>query len=258
MAAILSAWPYPRVLAHRGGGTLAPENTLAGLREGLTRGYRAIEYDIMLARDGVPVVMHDPYLGRTVAGSGNVFDYDAAELALLDAGGWFAREHEGEPVPLFVEFAGFCKAHGVWMNMEIKPAPEYDIETGGTVARIAAALFADEIAAGEMARVPLLSSFSMLALEAAREVAPQVPRACLMSELPPDWERRAQAVEAVAIHTNHRHLTPQLAQEVRAAGYGLFCYTVNDPARARELLSWGVEAFCTDRIDLIGADFAGR
>ncbi len=250
------SWRYPRVLAHRGGGVLAPENTLAGLREGLKRGYRAIEYDIMLARDGVPVVMHDPYLGRTVLGSGNVYDYDAAELARLDAGGWFGREYEGEPVPLFVEFAGFCKAHGVWMNMEIKPAPEYELETGGTVARIAAALFAGEIAAGDMAAVPLLSSFSMLALESAREVAPQVPRACLMSELPSDWERRAREVEAIAIHTNHRHLTPQLAQEVRAAGYGLFCYTVNDPARARELLGWGVEAFCTDRIDLIGPDFA--
>jgi glycerophosphoryl diester phosphodiesterase len=256
MATMRSAWPYPRVLAHRGGGTLAPENTLAGLRECMRRGFRAIEYDIMLARDGVPVVMHDPYLGRTVSGSGNVFDYDAAELAAMDAGGWFARAFEGEPVPLFVEFAAFCKAHGVWMNMEIKPAPDYDIETGGTVARIAAALFADEIARGDMAAVPLLSSFSHLALEAAREVAPQVPRACLMSELPPDWERRAQSVEAVAIHTNHKHLTLALAREVRAAGYGLFCYTVNDPARARELLGWGVEAFCTDRIDLFKPDFA--
>jgi glycerophosphoryl diester phosphodiesterase len=256
MMTLPGSWRYPRVLAHRGGGTLAPENTLAGLREGMRRGYRAIEYDIMLARDGVPVVMHDPYLGRTVPGSGNVFDYDAFELATMDAGSWFARAFEGEPVPLFVEFAQFCKAHGIWMNMEIKPAPDYDIETGGTVARIAAALFADEIAAGDMAAVPLLSSFSHLALEAAREVAPQVPRACLMSELPPDWERRAQSVEAVAIHTNHKHLTQALAQEVRAAGYGLFCYTVNEPRRARELLSWGVEAFCTDRIDLFKPDFA--
>jgi glycerophosphoryl diester phosphodiesterase len=256
MATMPGSWPYPRVLAHRGGGVLAPENTLAGLREGMRRGFRAIEFDIMLARDGVPVVMHDPYLGRTVLGTGNVFDYDAAELAAMDAGGWFAREHEGEPVPLFVEFAQFCKAQGIWMNMEIKPAPEYDIETGGTVARIAAALFADEIARGDFSSVPLLSSFSHLALEAAREVAPQVPRACLMSELPPDWERRAQSVEAVAIHTSHKHLTPELAREVRAAGYGLFCYTVNDPARARELLGWGVEAFCTDRIDLFKPDFA--
>jgi glycerophosphoryl diester phosphodiesterase len=49
-----------------------------------------------------------------------------------------------------------------------------------------------------------------------------------MSELPPDWERRAREVEAVAIHVNHRHLTPQQAIEVKAAGFGLFCYTVND------------------------------
>ncbi|MFC5462522.1 glycerophosphodiester phosphodiesterase [Massilia niabensis] len=250
------SWRYPRVLAHRGGGTLAPENTLAGLREGMRRGFAAIEFDIMLARDGVPVVMHDPFLGRTVPGSGNVFDYDAAELASMDAGGWFAGEYAGEPVPLFVEFAGFCKAHGIWMNMELKPAPGFDIETGGTVARIAAAMYADEIAAGDMAAVPLLSSFSHLALEAAHQVAPQVPRACLMSELPPDWERRAHSVEAVAIHTNHKHLTRELAASVRAAGFGLFCYTVNDPRRARELLSWGVEAFCTDRIDLIGPYFS--
>ncbi len=253
---MVPVWSYPvRVLAHRGGGTLAPENTMAGLREGMRRGFRAIEYDIMLARDGMAVVMHDPYLGRTVAGAGNVFDYDALELAAMDAGSWFARAYDGEPVPLFIEFAGFCKAHGVWMNMEIKPAPGYDIETGGTVARIAAGMFANEMAAGRWSAVPLLSSFSELALEAAREVAPEVPRALLMSELPPDWERRVQALGAVAVHVNHRHLTRELALAVKGAGYALFCYTVNEPARARELLGWGVDAFCTDRIDLIGPDF---
>lgn len=249
-------WRYPAILAHRGGGTLAPENTMAGLLRGMQAGFRAIEYDVMLARDGVPVVMHDPFLGRTVPGSGHVYDYDAFELAGMDAGSWFARDYEGEPVPLFVEFAQYCKAHGVWMNIEIKPAPAYEIETGGTVARIAAAMFADELAAGLLAQAPLLSSFSIDALMAARDVAPQLPRACLMSELPPDWERRAREVDALAIHANHRHLTRQQAAAVKAAGFGLFCYTVNDPARARELLGWGVDAFCTDRIDLIGPDLA--
>jgi glycerophosphoryl diester phosphodiesterase len=253
MSRAFPGWAYPqRVLAHRGGGTLAPENTMAGLLEGMRRGFRAIEYDIMLARDGVAVVMHDPYLGRTVAGAGNVFDYDGLELVAMDAGSWFGRAFDGEPVPLFVEFAGFCKAHGVWMNMEIKPAPGHEIETGGTVARIASAMFADEIAVGRWAEVPLLSSFSELALESARKVAPEVPRALLMSELPPDWERRVRAVEAVAVHVNHRHLTRELAEAVKAAGFALFCYTVNEPARARALLGWGVDAFCTDRIDLIG------
>jgi glycerophosphoryl diester phosphodiesterase len=249
-------WRYPRVLAHRGGGTLAPENTAAALACGMAHGFRAIEFDVMLARDGVPVVLHDPFLGRTVAGSGNVFDYDAFELAAMDAGGWFGRQFAGEPVPLFADFARSCRQHGVWMNIEIKPAPGFELETGGAVAHASAELFAAEIGAGDWARVPLLSSFSQLALEAAQEVAPQVPRACLMSELPPDWERRAQAVAAVAIHVNHRHLTPALARAVKDAGFGLFCYTVNDPARARELLGWGVDAYCTDRIDLIGPNFA--
>ena len=249
-------WRYPRILAHRGGGTLASENTLAGLQRGIDFGFRAIEFDVMLARDGVPVVMHDPYLGRTVSGAGHVFDYDAHELARMDAGSWCGADYRGEPVPLFVEFAQYCKAQGIWMNIEVKPARGFDRETGETVARITRAMFADEIAEGRLERVPLLSSFSLAALESARDAAPDLPRAFLMSELPPGWEPLARSVGARAIHANHRHLTPELAQAVRDAGFGLFCYTVNEPARAMELLSWGVQAFCTDRVDLIGPDFA--
>lgn len=249
-------WPYPRILAHRGGGTLAPENTYAGLRCGLQAGFRAIEFDVMLARDGVPVVMHDPHLGRTVRGGGSVFEHDALDLAAMDAGSWFGPAFAGEPVPLFVEFANFCRAHGIWMNIEIKPAPGFEAATGATVARLAAAMFADRIAAGDLAGAPLLSSFSEVALGAALAAAPQLPRALLTSALGDDWEARARAVEAVAIHTNHLHLSRAGAQAVKQAGFGLFCYTVNDPGRARELLDWGVDAFCTDRIDLIHPDFA--
>jgi glycerophosphoryl diester phosphodiesterase len=249
-------WPYPRILAHRGGGTLAPENTIAGLRRGMDAGFRAIEFDVMLARDGVPVVLHDPVLGRTVAGRGSVADVDALDLAARDAGSWFGPDYEGEPVPLFVEFAQYCKAHGVWMNIEIKPVPGHDVQTGTVVARVAAALFADEIAAGRVAQVPLLSSFSETALAAARDVAPAVPRGWLTEALPPDWETRARALGAVAIHTDHARLTAAAAARVKTAGFGLFCYTVNAPARARELFGWGVDGLCTDRIDLIPPDFA--
>ncbi|HEU4374514.1 MAG TPA: glycerophosphodiester phosphodiesterase [Telluria sp.] len=251
-------WPYKKVLAHRGGGKLAPENTIAGLKCGLAHGFRAVEFDVMLARDGVPVVMHDPYLGRTVAGTGNVFDYDAAELAGMDAGGWFGKQYRGEPVPLFADFAAFCKDNGIWMNIEIKPAPGFDADTGKVVAALTRDLFAAEIAAGDIAQVPLLSSFSEAALAAAQQAAPAVPRALLLDVVPRNWEPRARALGAVAIHTNHKHLTADAAREIRLAGFGLFCYTVNNPIRARELLLWGVDGFCTDRIDLIGAEFASQ
>jgi glycerophosphoryl diester phosphodiesterase len=248
-------WPYPRILAHRGGGTLAPENTLAGVRRGMEAGFRAIEFDVMLARDGVPVVLHDPTLGRTVAGRGSVADLDAPDLAARDAGSWFGPDYAGEPVPLFVEFAQYCKAHGVWMNIEIKPVPGHDAQTGTVVARLTAALFADEIGAGRVERVPLLSSFSEEALQAARDAAPAVPRAWLTSSIPPDWASRARALDVVAIHTDHTRLAARTAAAVKTAGFGLFCYTVNAPARARELFGWGVDGLCTDRIDLIPPDF---
>lgn len=249
-------WPYKKVLAHRGGGKLAPENTIAGLRCSLAHGFRAVEFDVMLARDGVPVVMHDPYLGRTVAGSGNVFDYDAAELAAMDAGSWFGKEFRGEKVPLFADFAAFCKANGIWMNIEIKPAPGFEEQTGAVVAIRTRAMFADEIAAGDLAKVPLMSSFSETALAAAQRAAPDLPRALLLDVVPRNWEPRARALGAVAVHTNQKHLTESVARQIRLAGFGLFCYTINNPTRARELLMWGIDGFCTDRIDLIGPDFS--
>lgn len=244
-------WTYPKILAHRGGGKLAPENTLAGLQCALAHGFRAVEFDVMLARDGVPVVLHDPYLGRTVQGSGNVFDYDAAELVAMDAGAWFGARFTGEPVPLFTQFVAFCKEHGIWMNIEIKPAPGFEAETGSVVAALTRAMFGLEIAQDDPS-VPLLSSFSQVALAAARQAAPDLPRALLLDVLAPNWEAQARALGAVAIHTDHKRLTAQLARQVKDAGYGLFCYTVNDPARAEEIMGWGVDALCTDRIDVIG------
>ncbi|MES2299669.1 MAG: glycerophosphodiester phosphodiesterase [Pseudomonadota bacterium] len=248
-------WPFPNILAHRGGGTLAPENTIAALRCGLAHGFHAVEFDVMLARDGVGVVIHDPELGRTVAGSGKVSDYASAELAKMDAGAWFGPAFRGEPVPLFSQFIDFCKANAIWMNVEIKPAPGFEAQTGKAVASVLCARFGDEIAAGALAGLPLLSSFSMEALAAARAAAPELPRAVLLDRLGPDWLATASAHGALAVHTNQKHLTPELARAVKDAGYGLFCYTVNEPARAREILAWGVDGFCSDRIDLIGPAF---
>lgn len=260
-------WPYPKVIAHRGGGTLAPENTLAGIRCGLAHGFHAIEFDVMLARDGVPILMHDPQLGRTVAGAGNVFEHTAAQLAAMDAGAWLDARFRGEPVPDLRQVLEFCIANRIWMNIEIKPAPGFEAATGQQAARLVRSVFARQIEAGRVGSgpdfdpdsrdvpLPLFSSFSFAALKAAADEAPDIPRGFLMDVVPPDWEQPLLQLGAVALHTNHKHLDAARAREIKQAGYGLMCYTVNDPARAREIMAWGVDAFCTDRIDLIGADF---
>lgn len=239
-------WTYPRVLAHRGGGDLAPENTLAALRCGLKHGFHAAEFDVMGVRGGDLVLMHDPELGRTVAGSGSVARYSASELGRMDAGAWFDAAFAGETVPSFAEAAGFCLQNGIFMNVEIKPVPGMVHETGRLVAQACAGMPAGSV---------LLSSFSFDALVGAKQAAPAVPRALLVEEVPADWLQRLQQLDAVALHAKAGLLTASQVAAVKTAGYGLFCYTVNTLEQAHALRDMGVDAFCTDRIDLIGADF---
>ena len=255
-------WPYPRVIAHRGGGTLAPENTLAAIRVGIEHGFRAIEFDAMLPCDDTPVLMHDPTLQRTALRPGAVTDFSAAQLARLDVGRWHSLRFAGEPVPTLDETLAFCRGHDVWCNVEVKPAPGRAPATGRLVAERVWQAYADRVqAAGDrqenvVPTVPLLSSFSVEALQAARAVRPDLPRGWLIDRMPSDWYARLEGLGCVALHTNHRYLTASRVAEVKEAGAWLFCYTVNEPARARDLLAWGVDALCTDRIDLIGPDFA--
>jgi glycerophosphoryl diester phosphodiesterase len=131
-------WPYPRIIAHRGGGTVAPENTLVALKVAASMGFGGVEFDVKLARYGVPVLMHDDTLDRTTDGTGRVVAHDAAELRSLDAGLWFANEFAGEHVPTFEAAAALCRSLGLWANVEIKPDEENPEETGRIVAGMAA------------------------------------------------------------------------------------------------------------------------
>jgi len=250
-------WPWPRVLAHRGAGTLAPENTLAALREGAASGFRAVEFDAMAPADDEPVLMHDETLERTTNGVGAVTAVTAAALAQLDAGRWHSPRYAGVPVPRLAEAVAWCRAHGVWANVEIKPARAHETRTGTLVAQVLATAYADALAAADEPALPLVSSFSESALAAARAAEPRLPRALLVERVPADWSERLAQHGAVSLNVSHRALDRAQARAVKDAGYWLFCYTVNEPARARELLQWGVDAFCTDRLDLIGPDYDG-
>lgn len=254
-------WPWPRVLAHRGGGVLAPENTLAALRVGRAHGFRAVEFDAMLPRDDVPILMHDDALARTTGRAGLVVEHTAGELARLDAGLWHSSAYAGEPVPTLADALAYCRQQEIWANVEIKPATGHDERTGAAVAACVAQSYADGLsgevgAAPSVAHLPLLSSFSEVALRAARRVAPALPRALLIDRVPEDWHERAERHAVVSLNINHRWLSAEQAARIKAAGLWLLCYTVNEPERARQLLSWGVDAICTDAIDTIGPDFA--
>ncbi|MGE0874092.1 MAG: glycerophosphodiester phosphodiesterase [Burkholderiales bacterium] len=245
----MTCWPYPARIAHRGGGTLAPENTLAAIRHGASLGFKGVEFDVMLAGDGIPVLMHDETLERTTSGRGEVSRTPYAEMAALDAGAWKGERWRGERVPSFEAAGSLCRDLGIWANAEIKPAKGFERDTGAAAARMARSLWrgADEPC--------LLSSFRIEALEAAQEAAPELPRGWIVRELPPDWRATMKRLGCISLHCKHQLLTPQQAAEVRAEGYALVCWTVNDADAARRLIAWGVDGIITDALDVIGPDF---
>lgn len=242
-------WPYPAIVAHRGGGKLAPENTLAAIDVGGKLGHKMIEFDAKLSQDGEIFLLHDDTLDRTSNGWGVAGKLPWEKLVQLDAGGWYGNDFAGERLPLLAEVAARCAHWKMMANIEIKPTTGLEKETGHAVALAARDLWHTQTA-------PLLSSFSLEALEAAKRAAPELPRGLLLHEWHDDWQDMAETLECVSLHLNHQLLTEARVVQLKAAGFRLLAYTVNQPARAKALLSWGVDAICTDRIDLLGPDFS--
>ena len=247
-AAIVRDWPFARLVAHRGAGKLAPENTLTAMRVGQAHGYRMVEFDVKLSADNLSFLLHDATLERTTSGRGRADALPWRELSRLDAGGWHSAKYAGEPLPTFASIARWARAHGILCNVEIKPMPGRERETGAAVALDAATLWRD-------AEVPpLLSSFSEAALEAARDAVPALPRALLADAVPANWLARLERLECVALDVDHEFLDADIVRSVRAAGFRVLCYTPNAPERIAELAAWGVDGVITDAVDHVAAD----
>jgi glycerophosphoryl diester phosphodiesterase len=238
-----SPWPYPRWIAHRGAGKLAPENTLAAFRVGAAHGYRAFECDVKLSADGVPFLLHDATLQRTTSGHGPASALAWGELSRLDAGAWHSRAFAGEPLPSFAAIARYCLRNAFALDVEIKPSPGDERQTGRAVAALAATLWA------QAATPPLLTSFEPAALEGAREAAPALPRGLLLDALRDGWLDEAQALGCVAVITNHALVDAAMLALVRAAGLRVLVYTVNDPAEAKRLDALAIDGIVTDAVD---------
>ena len=239
----MTPWPYPRWIAHRGAGKLAPENTLAAFRLGAAYGYRGFECDVKLSADGVPFLLHDATLERTTHGQGTAGDRRWHELSLLDAGSWHGRQYAGEPLPSLQAMAAFIQHNGFALDLEIKPTPGTEAHTGAVVADAVARLWHDQTL------VPLLSSFQPEALRAARDHQPELPRALLLDTLYPQAFDLALDLRCVALITNHQLMDAALLARIHAAGMRALVYTVNEPTRAQQLLAWGIDGLVTDAVD---------
>jgi glycerophosphoryl diester phosphodiesterase len=210
----MQAWPYPRWIAHRGAGKLAPENTLAAFRLGASHGYRMFECDAKLSADGVVFLMHDTALERTTnaaevfgrAASSVGGDHSWSALSQLDAGSWHSRVYAGEPLPMLHNIARFCLRNGFFLNIEIKPTPGLEQRTGEVVAQEAARLWTG-------------------------------------------WLEAALSLGCVAVVCNQVLWDRSSLTQARSAGFRCLSYTVNDEWAAQRLIDLKTDGIITDRVD---------
>lgn len=235
----------PPVIAHRGASAYAPENTMSAFVKAVQLGMAWVEFDVMLAACGTPIIFHDETLERTTNGRGCVGDYSYAFLQTLDAGAWFGSLYSGERIPSLAQVAQFLIDTGLCANVEIKPLPGQDEKTVVATLKVMSSFFPEECAN------ILYSSFSVGALQCLRARAPRCQLGLLMHEWRPDWRQTAESLSCIAIAVNQTILSSERIRNIKDADKCLLSYTVNDAGRAEQLFADGVDAVFSDCPDQI-------
>jgi glycerophosphoryl diester phosphodiesterase len=246
--------PRARVVwavAHRGASRDRPENTLAAFDEALLQGCDAIELDLRLSADGVPVVCHDESVERLGHGPRRVADLDFARLRELDAGAWFDKRWAGQHIPSLDEvldrYSGRTR-----LLLELKD------QGSGPRNRELVLESADRIRKHEAETSVFLLSFSMEILETAATLAPRVGR--VLNLAPPPrlgGELRERLRGLFALCADVRTLKPDLGRGVRRAGRELWAYTCNDPGQVARALDAGAGGVISDRPGWLAARLHG-
>ncbi|GAA4375361.1 glycerophosphodiester phosphodiesterase family protein [Agromyces bauzanensis] len=242
--------PRPRVLAHRGLATEAPENTLLAFERAAAVGAAYIETDVHVSADGVAVVAHDPSLRRVAGRDAAVSELSMAELRRVDLGA-------GQG------FASLEEALGAFPDLRFN----IDVKVAGAVGPAVTAL--ERTGAAGRA---LLTSFSDRRRRRLGRLVPQAVTSAgrtgvistrLASSI--HWRavvslarRGAAALQVPERVGSVRLVTAGFVRAVQRAGAEVHVWTVNDPADMTRLLDLGVDGLVTDRADLAVPLIAAR
>jgi glycerophosphoryl diester phosphodiesterase len=239
-------------IAHRGGAHEVPEHTLLAYQHALEVGADAVEVDLQVTEDGVPVALHDDTLDRTTDGSGDIAAISFAELQTLDAGYWFTTDggesypHRGTGlrVPSFESILESFS--GELIAVEVK-----DVDPAAAPA-IAAAV----ANTGNYDEVYLWSSEPAIA-EALREAdaelqvgltfAEMIQLAAMTDADEADYVAPGRFAQIPLLLNNFEILDQALADRCDRVGITLHAWTVSDPEQMQTLIDWGVEGIITDR-----------
>ncbi|WP_345695387.1 glycerophosphodiester phosphodiesterase [Kitasatospora terrestris] len=222
------ACPRMTVVGHRGSPATAPENTMASFAAAVRDGADWLETDVLVSKDGVPVILHDSTLERLTGTAGRVADLTVAELDRLRI---TVGPGDPQPIPHLTDLLDWVRAAGVHLLLEIKEIGRPEDAT--TIGRLAAASGADiEI-----------TSFYPEHLKAAHAAAPDLPLTLIQGSW---YARDPEGLPLAAVAVEHVLATPERTRAEHAAGRAVYGWIANDSGTWQTLRANGVDALITD------------
>jgi glycerophosphoryl diester phosphodiesterase len=233
------------VVAHRGASSTTPENTLPAFEEAARAGADAVELDVRLTRDRVPVVLHDPDVSATTDGAGQVHTLTVEEVKRLDAGGGGSRAE----VPTLEEALRVIDRSGVGVDLEIKNIPGEEAFDSPDESVLTAVL--ESLDRVGFAGPVLVSSFNWITIEASRRLAPDIATGFLTVAA-----IDARAALDYARQQGHAFVLPHavalvdageaFVHEAHAEGVRVGTWTVDDETTLERMFGWGVDAVASN------------
>ncbi|MGH2711426.1 MAG: glycerophosphodiester phosphodiesterase [Actinomycetota bacterium] len=233
------------VVAHRGASSSEPENTLAAFDSALSAGADAIEFDVRLTSDGVPVLMHDPDVSGATDGSGLVHEMSLAQVKRLDAS---AGRGPREEVPTLAEALALVGDRG-GVDLEIKNIPGEPAFDSPEESVLMATL--DALETESFDGPVLISSFNWLTIERSKELAPEIATGFLSV-----FAVEAHAALVYTRQHGHDFVLPQtpalleagegLVDEAHRDGVRVGTWVADDPQTLETLFGWGVDAVASN------------
>ena len=243
----------PLIIAHRGDSAAAPENTLAAFRQAIEAGADGIEFDVRLAKGGVPVVFHDSNLQRMAKKKRRVSDFTSAELQSVDVGAWFNSvnskkadaKFSGESIPTLAALLEFLRGYKKRIYVELKGKSE---EMPALVEAVAKLLKQSDLLPNV-----ILKSFKLQAVAQARKMLPEVCTAALFApKIVSLLHKKSRLIEcAREVGANELSLHYSLATKKTVAAAAaqnmpVTIWTADHPAWIKRSLERGIYAVITN------------
>jgi len=246
-----STEPTVKVIAHRGGSNLAPENTRAAFQNAINLGVDMIEIDVEQTIDSVVVVIHDTKVDRTTNGTGRVDSLSYSYVKTLDAGSWFDNKYENEKILTLDETLQLINGR-VILLIEIKDGSErYPGIEQRTV---------DAIKKFDAHSWTIVQSFNKKAIERVSLLDKEIETYYvigsgfkqyykeLRSQIDKDPSIRS-GFNGIAVH--HRMLSAASVDSLKQFGLGVYTWTVDKPEEMKKMIDLDVDGIITDSPDIL-------